>query len=285
SKGNGSQFFPYGESRSSSPGDDRENFATYSRDSLSGLDYADQRYYAPSLGRFLTPDPAGVGLNHYAYSDADPINGFDPSGLFAESAGGSQTRVNDYSCYLEGRSFCGGNGGGFGGGPVLSSPQDLAWAYGLIGSGQALTPASIDWSLLYNKLEVALHVGQSQSATFSILEELARVAPNSIAPAVVVVPVLIDLGTIINATGATITIGILWETVREFLRSSKTWTVNCNVHPIGTYNHETVGRIRRYGVRARTDREAIELAKPGMEDEMQRLYGPVGFQLQHCNAW
>ncbi|MFN7542173.1 MAG: RHS repeat-associated core domain-containing protein, partial [Acidobacteriota bacterium] len=49
--------FPYGESRSSSPGDDRENFATYSRDSLSGLDYADQRYYAPSLGRFLTPDP------------------------------------------------------------------------------------------------------------------------------------------------------------------------------------------------------------------------------------
>ncbi|MFN9298486.1 MAG: RHS repeat-associated core domain-containing protein, partial [Acidobacteriota bacterium] len=81
-----------GESRSSSPGDDRENFATYSRDSLSGLDYADQRYYAPSLGRFLTPDPyagsfkAGMptSAHRYSYASGDPANGFDPSGLDTE---------------------------------------------------------------------------------------------------------------------------------------------------------------------------------------------------------
>ncbi|MFN8938520.1 MAG: RHS repeat-associated core domain-containing protein, partial [Acidobacteriota bacterium] len=88
----------YGESRSSSPGDDRENFATYSRDSLSGLDYADQRYYAPSLGRFLTPDPylassGGIqnpsrpsSWNKYPYVEGDPVNFMDRPGLFSQGA-------------------------------------------------------------------------------------------------------------------------------------------------------------------------------------------------------
>lgn len=64
-------------------------FGTYTRDSFTGLDYADQRFYASSYGRFNTADPyrasAGAGdpgsWNRYAYVGGDPVNVADPSGL------------------------------------------------------------------------------------------------------------------------------------------------------------------------------------------------------------
>ncbi len=41
------------------------------------------RYYAPSLGRFLSRDPIGFagGINLYAYCGGDPVNYRDPEGL------------------------------------------------------------------------------------------------------------------------------------------------------------------------------------------------------------
>jgi len=79
------QNYPYGENRT--PGTDR--FATYFRDSNTGLDYAMNRYYGSNLGRFLTPDPFGGSANaadpkswnRYAYVGNDPINRNDPAGL------------------------------------------------------------------------------------------------------------------------------------------------------------------------------------------------------------
>ncbi|MCX6611877.1 MAG: RHS repeat-associated core domain-containing protein, partial [Acidobacteria bacterium] len=89
SKGNGSNYYPYGESKPSTAGDDREGFATYTRDEKSGLDYADQRWYASGVGRFTSVDlaqikvlKAGGLLNGYAYVDSDPINRLDPRGLY-----------------------------------------------------------------------------------------------------------------------------------------------------------------------------------------------------------
>jgi RHS repeat-associated protein len=73
-------FFPYGEERPSATAQDRDKFATYMRDD-TGLDYADQRYFTNTSGRFVTPDPAGDGLNWYAYAGGDPVNSSDPSGL------------------------------------------------------------------------------------------------------------------------------------------------------------------------------------------------------------
>jgi len=48
-----------------------------------GLYYAQQRYYDPHLGRWLTPDPIGFsgGLNLYAGMGNSPVNYVDPSGL------------------------------------------------------------------------------------------------------------------------------------------------------------------------------------------------------------
>jgi RHS repeat-associated protein len=69
---------------------DKDKFATYYRDA-SGLDYAQNRYYANTLGRFTSPDPykASGGpadpqsWNKYSYVQGDPINYSDGSGLLA----------------------------------------------------------------------------------------------------------------------------------------------------------------------------------------------------------
>jgi len=44
------------------------------------LDYMRARYYRPSLGRFLSVDPAGDGWNLYAYAGNSPISLVDPDG-------------------------------------------------------------------------------------------------------------------------------------------------------------------------------------------------------------
>ncbi|HEV8416512.1 MAG TPA: RHS repeat-associated core domain-containing protein [Bryobacteraceae bacterium] len=82
------KYFPYGQERPSATQDGKEKFATYFRDSETGLDYADQRYHQVGFGRFLTPDPYAASANakdpgswnRYAYTGGDPANRSDPSG-------------------------------------------------------------------------------------------------------------------------------------------------------------------------------------------------------------
>ncbi len=55
-------------------------------DEETGLMYLHARYYDPTMGRFVSPDPShplkeGVGLNPYAYSGNNPINRIDRNGL------------------------------------------------------------------------------------------------------------------------------------------------------------------------------------------------------------
>jgi RHS repeat-associated protein len=50
-------------------------------DSETGLYYYRARYYNPYIGRFLQTDPAGDGMNRYAYCANSPVNWLDPSGL------------------------------------------------------------------------------------------------------------------------------------------------------------------------------------------------------------
>ena len=57
-------------------------FAGQYHDDETGLDYNLHRYYDPSTGRYLTPDPLGLtpGPNHHAYVD-NPLHWLDPLGL------------------------------------------------------------------------------------------------------------------------------------------------------------------------------------------------------------
>jgi RHS repeat-associated protein len=62
-------------------------FAGQYYDAETGLHYNYHRYYDPSTGRYLTPDPIGLagGINLYAYAGLNPINAFDPFGLYESS--------------------------------------------------------------------------------------------------------------------------------------------------------------------------------------------------------
>ena len=98
-RASGSRYYPYGEEIGTATGNDREKFATYNRDSFTTLDYADQRYYASSYGRFNTADqyrasggPKDPGSwNRYSYASGDPVNNNDPSGRMT---------CSDYYLYL-----------------------------------------------------------------------------------------------------------------------------------------------------------------------------------------
>jgi RHS repeat-associated protein len=82
------KHFPYGETDGTPPSDTKDYFATYRRDG-TGLDYAWNRYYSPTMGRFTTADPYGGSANagnpqswnRYSYVDDDPVSFSDPLGL------------------------------------------------------------------------------------------------------------------------------------------------------------------------------------------------------------
>jgi RHS repeat-associated protein len=80
---------PFGEDALTGSGqDEKHRFTSYERDSETATDYAVNRQYQMSVGRFNRPDPVGgsIGnpqsLNRYAYVQSDPINAVDPLGLF-----------------------------------------------------------------------------------------------------------------------------------------------------------------------------------------------------------
>ena len=64
-------------------------YAGYRYDAETGLYHTGRRYYDPTVGRFLMPDPIGYagGLHLYAYVGNDPLNRTDPSGLCDNPSG------------------------------------------------------------------------------------------------------------------------------------------------------------------------------------------------------
>jgi RHS repeat-associated protein len=89
-------FYPYGQDKGTAGANDSWKFATYWRDSATGLDYAMNRYYSSAMGRFLTADrfrrAARLGSpqswNRFTYANNDPINRNDPTGRCSVVAGG-----------------------------------------------------------------------------------------------------------------------------------------------------------------------------------------------------
>ncbi|MCX5698906.1 MAG: hypothetical protein NTX01_04335, partial [Candidatus Omnitrophica bacterium] len=64
----------------------------------SGLVYFGSRWYNPTIGRWMSPDPLGMvdGPNVYCYLSNNPINDIDPWGLCAEGGGGFFGKVGDW---------------------------------------------------------------------------------------------------------------------------------------------------------------------------------------------
>ena len=69
----------------------RDKFTGYERDTETGLDYAQARYYSSEQGRFTTADPYGGSMgianpqsfNRYPYVGNNPLRFTDPTGLRA----------------------------------------------------------------------------------------------------------------------------------------------------------------------------------------------------------
>ncbi len=81
------QFTPFGEELITlAVNKDLAGFTGHIKDSATGLNYMQSRYYAPQIGRFLSIDPIGFSVKHpemfgrYTYVGNDPVNGVDPTG-------------------------------------------------------------------------------------------------------------------------------------------------------------------------------------------------------------
>ena len=74
---------------SNSGDNNRKQYTGYERDTETGLDFAQARYYANLQGRFTSPDPFSASatitdpqtFNRYTYCRNNPVNSVDPSGL------------------------------------------------------------------------------------------------------------------------------------------------------------------------------------------------------------
>lgn len=83
---------PFGEEFGESGEQDKHHFTSYESDAETGLDYALNRLYSPTVGRFMSADPYSASgyatnpqsWNRYNYTGNDPVNYSDGSGLFAQ---------------------------------------------------------------------------------------------------------------------------------------------------------------------------------------------------------
>jgi RHS repeat-associated protein len=83
---------PYGDALASSNNLDptEQHFTGKERDAESGNDYFGARYFASTMGRFMSPDPGNIGVkientqswNMYSYSLNNPLSFTDPTGLY-----------------------------------------------------------------------------------------------------------------------------------------------------------------------------------------------------------
>jgi RHS repeat-associated protein len=87
-------YEPYG-APLTTPREGAPSYTGHQYDTSTGMLYAQQRYYDPQLGVFMSPDPMAVdttsafNFNRYAYANNSPYKFTDPDGRFAWIAVGA----------------------------------------------------------------------------------------------------------------------------------------------------------------------------------------------------
>jgi RHS repeat-associated protein len=77
-------YYPYGEAYTTAGNDQTSyQFSQKELDNGIGFYYFGARHYDPSIGRWLTPDPAGQGFSPYVYCGNRPLVMVDPDGQIA----------------------------------------------------------------------------------------------------------------------------------------------------------------------------------------------------------
>jgi len=98
------QSLPFGDGETCLPTPSEHLFTGKERDAESGNDYFGARYYASSMGRFLSPDPLlnsghpsnPQSWNRYAYAKNSPLGRIDPTGLYDIKCGQGDTACQAY---------------------------------------------------------------------------------------------------------------------------------------------------------------------------------------------
>jgi RHS repeat-associated protein len=97
---------PFGDEAGTSGTTEKHRFTTYERDAESSSDYAMNRQHQSGTGRFMRPDPVAGTLvnpqsfNRYTYALNDPVNLYDPLGLYEACVHQAMT---EYLAKLSGR--------------------------------------------------------------------------------------------------------------------------------------------------------------------------------------
>jgi RHS repeat-associated protein len=101
-------LYPYGTPFAASAAESRRQFTGHERDEATGQDYMLARYYGANLGRFLSTDPAGAGVevvdpqswNAYTYVGNNPLKFIDPDGEVKFATTDAETKYNEAKAYL-----------------------------------------------------------------------------------------------------------------------------------------------------------------------------------------
>jgi RHS repeat-associated protein len=249
---------------------------------LVGLDYADQRFYASTYGRFLTPDPSNStatapsdpsnpqSWNRFAYASSDPVNKNDPTGLDDCDPDDPSDCLGDspYYCPPEYQSCSDGSDPS----PGSSSPQ----------SPPAITvPVNVDG--LAGSLTIT---PGSPYATLGFADP-ADAGAIAAGVCVVIEPCGADVavigGAIVAVTVALNQIGALITDIINIIQSRRLYTAvaSCSVHQDGTPNHASAGTVTGTG-QGVSSGAAVKAAFSAAQANVFAQYG-VGFHAQHCS--
>ena len=147
----------------------RFGYAGAYTDPETGFLYLDNRYYDPTTGQFLTVDPLeAVTGQPYAYTNDDPINSTDPSGMDCTSCTGPGGTRPDSYCGAIPSNVCGGGAwqaciGGSVAPGIYTLSLDLCFVSTPHGDGVAVTPSLTFGPGLGGNLHVG--VGVSNACT------------------------------------------------------------------------------------------------------------------------